>query len=158
MAKDTTRPDGPGRRGFLDVVLGAGVIGLFSSVVYPVLRYLKPLGSGGQSDPVKLTKEEIAKLDREHSVVVRGGFGRVLVFDDPNQGLRALDARCTHEGCTVQFVPGDAAIVCACHNGRFDLDGRNIAGPPPRPLAQHTVVREADGAVVVAPGTKGVQA
>jgi len=139
------------------VVLGLGVFGLLASIVYPVLRYLKPLGAGGQSDPVKLTKEEAAKLDREHSVVIRGGFGRVLIFEDGNQNLKALDARCTHEGCTVQFVPGDANIVCACHNGRFDLDGRNIAGPPPRPLAQHTVVREADGTIVVAPGRKATQ-
>jgi Rieske Fe-S protein len=25
-------------------------------------------------------------------------------------------------------------IWCACHNGRYDLTGKNVAGPPPRPL------------------------
>jgi Rieske Fe-S protein len=157
MIKGKPSPVRPGRRSILDLVLGAGVLGLLSSVIYPVLRYLKPLGAGGQSDPIKLTAEEAVRLEREHSVVIRGGFGRVLVFEDANQKLKALDARCTHEGCTVQYVPGDATIVCACHNGRFDLDGRNIAGPPPRPLAQHTVVRGADGSVVVAPGSKAIQ-
>ena len=144
----------PGRRSLIDVVLGGSVLGLLGSIVFPVLKYLKPLGQGGQSDPIKLAPEEQKRLEREHMIVLRAPFGRVLVFEDASQKLRACDARCTHEGCTVQFVPGDQAIVCACHNGHFDLDGRVLSGPPPRPLAQYIVVREADGAVSIAPGSK----
>ena len=25
-------------------------------------------------------------------------------------------------------------VWCACHNGTYDLTGKNVAGPPPRPL------------------------
>jgi Rieske Fe-S protein len=46
-------------------------------------------------------------------------------------------------------VPGDSVIWCACHNGRFDLDGRVLAGPPPRPLEKYSCTRDPDGAVVV---------
>ena len=139
----------PTRRSFVDVLLGIGVIGWMGSIVFPVLRYLKPLALQAQNGPIKLTSDDQAKLEKERAVIVRAGPTRILVFEDASQQLRALSAKCTHEGCTVQFVPGESVIWCACHNGRFDLDGRVLAGPPPRPLDRFTAAREADGAVVV---------
>jgi len=141
--------DGMKRRSVLDLLLGVGVVGFLGSVLFPVLRYLKPLGAQTQNGPIKLDSEELQKLEKEHSVIVRAGPTRIVVFEDSGQRLRALSARCTHEGCTVQYVPGDSVIWCACHNGRFDLDGRVIAGPPPRPLEKYSCTRETDGAVVV---------
>jgi len=143
--------EGKPRRSFLDLLLGFGALGFLASVIYPVLRYLKPLSAAAPGGPMKLTQEELARLAREHSLIMRFGSHRVIVFEDPQQRLRALDARCTHEGCTVQYVPGETVIWCACHNGRFDLDGRVLAGPPPRPLARFAVARETDGAVTIAP-------
>jgi cytochrome b6-f complex iron-sulfur subunit len=137
------------RRSVLDVLLGVGVVGWLGSVIFPIVRYLKPLGVQTQNGPVKLNGEEQAKLAKERSVIVRAGPTRIVVFEDPSQKLHALSAKCTHEGCTVQYVPGDSVIWCACHNGRFDLDGRVLAGPPPRPLEKYTCTRETDGAVVV---------
>jgi len=148
----TTHPDVVHtRRSLLDYLLGLGFIGFAASVFYPVLRYLKPLAAAGPGGPLKLTADELTKLTHEHSVITRLGTGRVLVFEDAQQKLRALDARCTHEGCTVQYVPGDSVIWCACHNGRYDLDGRVLAGPPPRPLAIYGCTRDADGSVTVIP-------
>jgi Rieske Fe-S protein len=146
-------PD-PTRRSILDALLGVGLVGWVGSILYPVLRYLTPLGQQAQSGPVKLSAEEQAKLDKDHSVIVRAGSGRVLVFQDGNQTLRAISAKCTHEGCTVQYVPGDSVIWCACHNGRFDLEGKVLSGPPPRPLAAYTAQRLGDGAVIVQLGKK----
>ena len=137
------------RRSVLDLFLGLGWLGFVGTLLFPVIRYLKPLSIAEQSGPLRLTKDELARLDKEHSLIVRAGQKRVIVFEDPQQRLRALEARCTHEGCTVQYVPGDSVIWCACHNGKFDLDGRVLAGPPPRPLARLNVVREPDGGVSV---------
>jgi cytochrome b6-f complex iron-sulfur subunit len=137
------------RRSVLDLLLGAGVIGWMGSVIFPVLRYLKPLGAQTQNGPIKLDAQDLAKLEKERSVIVRAGSVRILVFEDASQRLRAMSAKCTHEGCTVQYVPGESVIWCACHNGRFDLDGRVLAGPPPRPLEKYACQRETDGAVVV---------
>ena len=39
-------------------------------------------------------------------------------------------------------------IWCACHNGFYDLSGRNVAGPPPRPLEEYQV-NIANGDIVV---------
>jgi len=147
----------PSRRSVLDVLLTVGLLGWIASIVYPVLRYLRPIASQEGHGPRRLTKEEAALLERQHALIVRHGQTRLLVFEDPAQRLRALEAKCTHEGCTVQYVAADSVVWCACHNGRFDLDGRVVSGPPPRPLAQWHAQREADGSINLAPAPPGEQ-
>src|SRR3954464_11168632 len=100
------------RRSVLDLLLGVGVVGFLGSVLYPVLRYLKPLGAQAQNGPIKLAGEELAKHEKEHSVIIRAGATRFVVFEDSAQRLRALSARCTHEGCTFKCVPGESFIWC----------------------------------------------
>ena len=139
------------RRGFLDYLLGVAALTWLGSVIYPVLRYLKPMAAAGPGGPLKLATEETAKLDREKFVILRAGTSRILVLLDANLQVRALDAKCTHEGCTVQYVPGDSVVWCACHNGRFDVEGRVLSGPPPRPLGRYLAQRSADGTVTVTP-------
>ena len=58
---------------------------------------------------------------------------------------------CTHLNCTVQYRADLSHIWCACHNGHFDLGGKNIAGPPPRPL-DPLVVNARGGQIVVSKG------
>lgn len=137
------------RRSVLDLLLRVGAAGWLASALYPVIRYLTPLPLSGPTGPVRLTRAEVGKLEEEKFTIVPIGRSRVLVFEDSAGELRALDAKCTHEGCTVRYRPGDAIIWCACHNGRFDLKGRVLAGPPPRPLAQHAVQRDSEGGITV---------
>jgi Rieske Fe-S protein len=149
MTDSTPVPQIP-RRKFLDFFLKLTLLGWLGSVLYPVISYLRPLPQQGRTGPVGLTRAEVAKIEQEKFAIVPVGTRRVLVLEDANGDLHALDARCTHEGCTVRYLPGEALISCACHNARFDLSGRVLAGPPPRPLPKHDVQRDADGGIVVA--------
>jgi cytochrome b6-f complex iron-sulfur subunit len=147
---ESTLPEPKSRRSVLDLLLRVGVLGWLASVLFPVIRYLTPLPhSGGSSGPVRLTRDEVAKVESQKFAIVPVGGSRVLVLEDSAGELHALDAKCTHEGCTVRFQPDNEIIWCACHNGRFDLSGRVVAGPPPRPLAQHAVVRDSEGGITV---------
>ncbi|RCK77566.1 MAG: Ubiquinol-cytochrome C reductase iron-sulfur subunit [Ignavibacteriae bacterium] len=62
----------------------------------------------------------------------------------PKGDFRAFDATCTHLDCTVQYKKDMGVIWCACHNGKYDLNGRNISGPPPRPLIPFKVIVQGD--------------
>lgn len=137
------------RRSVLDLLLRVSVLGWLASVLYPVIRYLTPLPSAGPTGPVRLTRDEVSKVERQKFAIVPVGRDRVLVLEDAAGELHALDAKCTHEGCTVRYQPENALIWCACHNGRFDLQGRVLAGPPPRPLARHVVQRDSEGGITV---------
>jgi nitrite reductase/ring-hydroxylating ferredoxin subunit len=52
----------------------------------------------------------------------------------------AYSQKCTHLSCAVVPDVAGGVIRCPCHEGYFDLaTGRNIAGPPPRPLPRITL-------------------
>lgn len=56
--------------------------------------------------------------------VVRKSDSEVRVFSDI----------CTHLGCRVTWHPDQEHYISPCHDGHFDILGKNISGPPPRPL------------------------
>ena len=137
------------RRSYLDFLLVTSGVVWLGSLVYPVMRFLKPLPRAGATGPVRLSTEELAKLEKDRFVIVPVNGKRVLVLRNAAQELEALDAKCTHEGCTVQFLPAESVIWCACHNARFDLDGRVVSGPAPRPLPMYSAEPQEDGGILV---------
>ena len=59
--------------------------------------------------------------------------------------ILGFSQKCTHLGCVVFWVADDEEFHCPCHEGYFDLKtGRNIAGPPPRPLPKIALSVEGD--------------
>ena len=58
--------------------------------------------------------------------------------------VTALSAVCTHLGCNVRFEEERNEFICPCHAGIYDIEGRNIAGPPPKPLNRLPVKIEDD--------------
>lgn len=137
----STQPSGPESRGLsrrtlLNGLLGTSLAGWLATAFFPVLRYLSPLRESRNTDEAELDAKARQEVAAAGFAIVPFGSERVLVLRDARGGLRAVSAKCTHEGCTVQYKADEALIWCACHNGRFDLDGRVLSGPPPRPLAQ----------------------
>ncbi len=142
------------RRSLLDILIGSSAVAWLAAVLFPVLRYLTPPADAGGADKLALTDAEQQELHAKGFMVVRLGSERVLVFEAQDGSCKALSARCTHEGCTVQYVPSDALVWCACHNGKFNPDGRVISGPPPRPLQAFVVTREGGSVTISRPGSR----
>ncbi len=71
---------------------------------------------------------------------VNGRERRTRVFiASSHEGLNVLSAVCSHLGCFVNYDREKQEFVCPCHGGRYDITGRNIAGPPPAPLTRYPV-------------------
>ena len=72
--------------------------------------------------------------------VPEGGRLRVLWGEMPvelTRGADGVSARslwCTHTGCEVKWIESQEVYFCACHEGKYDIRGEVITGPPPRPL------------------------
>lgn len=135
------------RRDFLDVWIKLAGTTLGAFVLYPVARYLVP-----PKIPEATTRRVIAAKKDElapgaFKTFPFGSQPAILVRSDDGQ-YRALSAVCTHLGCTVQYKNAERSIWCACHNGRYDLDGRNVSGPPPLPLERYVVHVEGDEVIV----------
>ena len=135
-----------GRRRFLNWFVGSSAGAFLFSVFYPVLRFISPpvvpestaaeVEAGLTSDPELLDKG---------FKIVRFGAEPVIVLRVSDTDYRAFAATCTHLDCIVEYHKGKAAIWCNCHNGQYDLTGRNVAGPPPRPLTAYRVNLVAKG-------------
>jgi Rieske Fe-S protein len=136
------------RRRMVDWLLGTSLGAFLLSVLYPIARYLVPPAAAESSvanvtlpikaSEVKPNSGHIFKFGNRPAILVRTARGE----------LRAFSAICTHLNCTVQYRPDLAHIWCACHDGHYDLNGRNIQGPPPRPLEMFAVNLRNDEIVV----------
>ena len=68
-----------------------------------------------------------------------------------------MSATCTHLPAPCSIATICARVWCACHNGIYDLNGRNISGPPPRPLEGFDVHVRGDEIFVRQPEAGGVR-
>lgn len=131
------------RRKFLNGFLGTAVTTLAAAIFYPVARFISPphveedIGS-------RVLAGKISEIEKEGwKIFPMGSDPGILIEKAPGE-YRAFTAVCTHLGCTVQFDKNGRRIWCACHNGVYDLEGRNVSGPPPRPLKPYTVQLSGD--------------
>jgi len=126
------------RRSFLQVLLGGGVLASLGSFLYPVLRYVVPPAATDLGADSVLAGT-VAELKPNSAKIFRFGSRPGLLVKTATGEYRAMSATCTHLSCTVQYRPDVQEVWCACHNGLYDLSGRNISGPPPRPLETYEV-------------------
>jgi len=63
--------------------------------------------------------------------------------------IYALYARCTHLGCTVNWFPGLRIFKCPCHGSEFHADGKEFAGPAPRPLDRLKISLDSEENILV---------
>jgi len=131
------------RRTFLDYLLGAGFIAWLVSVLYPIIAYFK-VPEQTEPSPTSVVAGSVKDLKPNQGKVFRFGNEPAILIDTPDGKLEAFSAVCTHLQCTVQYRPDMEKIFCACHGGVYDLNGRNIAGPPPRPLQEYKVTVKGD--------------
>ncbi len=131
------RPPVP-RRNFLNAFLAAAWSALMVSVVYPILRYLSP-PRVPEHTAQRVLAGKVSELESQPWKIFPFGSEPAILIKVDNGELRAFSAVCTHLACIVQYEQASKRIWCACHNGWYDLSGRNIAGPPPRPLTRYEV-------------------
>ena len=135
------------RRSFLNWFLGTSFGALFISVLYPAARFVSPpripeattnqIEAGTTADPV---------FSDKGFKIVRFGAEPVVLIKVSDTDFRAFTATCTHLDCVVGYQKDQSRIFCNCHGGAYDLNGRNISGPPPRPLTPFKVNLASKGA------------
>jgi len=145
-----------GRRSFVNWFLGTSLGALCLSVIYPVLRFISP-----PEVPEAATNQVEAGLTTDPDLmqnkykIVRFGADPVILIWVGDDDYRAFSATCTHLDCVVEYQDPQKRIFCNCHGGEYDLQGRNVGGPPPKPLETYEVHVErksadAAGTIVVA--------
>ncbi|MBI4261193.1 MAG: FAD-dependent oxidoreductase [Actinobacteria bacterium] len=83
---------------------------------------------------VRTADRSAADLQPGHGGIVELGGRRLAVFKGEDGALVALDPKCTHMGCTVDWNQTERTWDCPCHGSRFAVDGAVIQGPAKRSL------------------------
>ena len=135
------------RRYFVNSLLSSGLVATAASIFYPILKFVIPPETG-ESAVMSVTAGRPDDIPPNTGVIFRFGGEPGLLVRTAEGDLRAFSARCTHLNCTVQYDPAARNIVSACHGGEFDLNGKNVAGPPPKPLPSYSVNVRGDEIVV----------
>jgi cytochrome b6-f complex iron-sulfur subunit len=135
------------RRHFINALLGSGIVATAASIIYPILKFVIPPETA-ESAVLSVTAGRLGDVQPNTGKIFEFGGDPGILVRTAEGELRAFSARCTHLNCTVQYEPDDRQIVCACHGGMFDLNGKNIAGPPPKPLVAYSVNVRGDEIVV----------
>ncbi|MCP4253223.1 MAG: Rieske 2Fe-2S domain-containing protein [Candidatus Scalindua sp.] len=134
-----------GRRKFM-YYGGWGIMGMFfTAVLGSIMRFFFPRTL---FEPP--TKYVIGYLF-EYTMGVSERFKqlrRIWVVREEDK-LYVIEAKCTHLGCTPNWLAAEGKFKCPCHGSGYTPDGVNIEGPAPRPLERFKVVLAEDGQVVV---------
>ncbi len=121
------------RRNFIHFFLGGSLIGTIASLLYPVIRYLIP-PKQPEAGVSSIQVAKIGELAPNTSKIFKFGSAPGILINTSEGELRAFVATCTHLTCTVVYESDSEILFCPCHNGKFDLNGNVLSGPPPAPL------------------------
>jgi len=126
------------RRTLLRWLLGGGFTASVLSFLYPAVKFMNP-PTVPEASTNEVSAGKVQSLKPNSGKIVKFGSRPALLIRVSDTEWRAYSAICTHLNCTVQFQDSTRQIWCACHNGFYDLNGKVVSGPPPRPLEEYAV-------------------
>ena len=136
---------GVSRRNFMvRAIIGIGAfIGAAVAVplagfgILPVLRKKEPAWTDAGSSADLLLNEP---QERRFFQTVRTGWQEervertVWLVKKQDGSVTAFSPNCPHLGCGYRWFSQEGKFKCPCHASFFDIDGKVLAGPAPRPL------------------------
>ncbi len=118
----------------------------YEDVVNPRRHQLSGTGTfliNGAISAVHLTKQLLHMKADELSQIKNGDAGIIKmdgetigVYKNDSGKLYAVDTRCPHLGCQLEWNPIELTWDCPCHGSRFDIEGKLIEDPAQKDLAK----------------------
>ncbi len=115
----------------------AAAVPLAGFGILPVLRKREPGWSDtGSAAELKVNEPQ----ERRFLSAVKTGWQEekveraVWLVRRPDGGVTAFSPSCPHLGCGYRWFGAEQRFKCPCHVSVFDIEGRVLSGPAPRPL------------------------
>jgi len=126
------------RRTLLNAFLGGSLLATIAAFLYPVVRYILP-PKQAEAVQKRIAAAKVGDLAPNSAKIFKFGSSPAILINTQDGKLLSFSAVCTHLTCTVTYQAETGTMYCPCHNGRFDLAGNVISGPPPAPLESYKV-------------------
>jgi Rieske Fe-S protein len=141
------------RRQFLNTLFGSSLIAFFSGTIFSLAKFAFPT-LGKEPDFVVLDKKDFTGISKNSAKAFAWGGILGLYLKKEDGSVAALKGVCTHMECNVTYRPAEKKFYCACHKGWYDEAGKNIAGPPPKPLEFFEVMEKGEKLIIARKGAK----
>jgi Rieske Fe-S protein len=141
------------RRTFLNRLLLGWAAALAGVVGYPAVRFLAPVDAP-DPDWVILAAKDYLEIPPNSTKTFAYGRKMGIFMKSASGEYRIFKGVCTHLDCNVVYKPEMRKFFCACHDGWYDEAGKNIAGPPPKPMMLLGMEVRGEKLVVLKPGGK----
>lgn len=134
------------RRSFFTLAGWAGFLGALGVIGIGTLRFMfprvlfepSPIFKAGFPDDYTVGKVSNKWKQAFRVWIVRN-----------EEGIYAIFAKCTHLGCTPNWLATDGKFKCPCHGSGFTIDGINFEGPAPRALERLKIGLASDGQIII---------
>ena len=77
----------------------------------------------------QIPAEAASEIPAGHGGIVFLNGEKVGIYKENDGTLHAVDIRCPHLGCQLEWDPDEQSWDCPCHGSRFDRYGHLISGP-----------------------------
>jgi len=137
------------RREFIKVTVAAigsfiGAVIAIPSIAYLLSPALRAKEETATIDLGPLTNYSIGTPTRFETTITKvNGWERtgtvygLFVYRKNEDEVRVFSDICTHLGCRVSWHKDQGHYISPCHDGHFDIVGKVVSGPPPRPLDEY---------------------
>ena len=139
----------PQRRRLMAIIVGIINVSLIGAIFGPVVGFIaSPMKTKKKGQWISVLDEsELAPgqvREASFTMSIKDGYHVVdrkytMYLRRGADGVVCIDPACTHLGCRVLYQEANHRFVCPCHGGVFAADGKNVSGPPPKPLDTHPV-------------------
>jgi cytochrome b6-f complex iron-sulfur subunit len=133
------------RRGFLKLFASSLGLSALAAFTYPLFRFLLPVETGARARAIEVAKSELP-IGATKDLMI--GTTPAILVSTGDKGFLAFSRVCTHLGCLVKYDKERQVFICPCHAGIFDLEGKVVSGPPPKPLSKFSVRIEGNSLVI----------
>lgn len=93
----------------------------------------------------------VAELNQKGQILNKESAGvPVLVVKTGTdaKSVSAVNATCSHKGCTVDWKLDQKTFVCPCHQAKYSPDGKVLKGPAEKNLPRYETKIEGDAVLV----------
>jgi len=137
-------PEGTRRR-FFEWIIGASAGFIGFSLAVPLVGYLISPALKRRTQPwvdVAAVNDLAAGVPKqlEYMATVQDGYHEtktqkaVWAVKQGGGEVTVFSPMCPHLGCGYHWDGGEQKFKCPCHGSVYDVSGRVLAGPAPRPL------------------------
>ena len=124
---DPSETPTPSRRDILTKATAAAACAGCVFAAVPVVSYVIPRPPRRPEGPVAIAK--VAEIPDGIGIIRSVGSLKFLILRHDGK-LIAMDAKCNHLGCIIEWDAKMGKVKCNCHGGRFTPEGKRLAGPP----------------------------